>query len=56
MKWHESNHQTVERKHRVKGAWRRPSDAELALIDAEVHRHKAEPPRRSPVRSHRRIP
>ncbi len=55
MKWHESSHQTVERKHRVKGAWRRPSDAELALIDAELQRHKTAPRRRIAVRPQRKI-
>lgn len=56
MKWYESSRtETVGRKHRVKGAWRRPSDEELALIDAELQRHKSQP-RRLPVRSHRRIP
>lgn len=56
MKWNESSHtQTVGRRHRVKGAWRRPSDQELALIDAELRRQKAQPPH-LPVRSHRRIP
>lgn len=50
MKWHESHGPL--RKHRMKGAWKRLSDAELATIDAQAkrgeppHRHGTDYPRR----------
>ena len=51
MKWHLVRAATMERKHRVKGAWKGLTEEELALIDAAVRPHDR---KRPPTRRQRR--
>lgn len=51
MKWHLGRTGTMERKHRVKGAWKGLTQEELALIDAAVRPNdRKRPPTRRPHR------
>ena len=44
VKWHLVRAWTMDRKHRVKGAWKGLTEGELALIDAAVRPHDRKRP------------